>query len=335
MNITIAKAEECDKLVNVLNSVFGRGQATMPQFNKMYPDIFIPTAEKMAPHALIKDEATDEILSCVGAYPIEMTVAGCKVPIIGIGQVSTAAQALGKGYMSALLKYQLNTYKEKGYALAWLGGRHDRYGHFGFETSCLSFNFGFDKASTRFYQTKSKVECVKYDQISDILNDKFIELRNAEAYVIEDTLEGILERAQRCSPDLWVVYDSETGNPKAWALITGKWNQILEVSGDISAICDIIVEASKAYTSIRLVLPHTHKPLCEFARANCAWMNSCCESLMVLNKEKLLECYKPIIRPGTRLPSKELSNQEFIRACFGPEPNSLFLPFFLPNHYHV
>ena len=94
MNITIAKAEECNDLVVFLNTVFGRGQANQPQFDQMYPDIFKPTTEKMAPHTLIKDENTGKILSCVGSYPLDMVVDGCKVPIIGIGQVSTAEEAL-------------------------------------------------------------------------------------------------------------------------------------------------------------------------------------------------------------------------------------------------
>lgn len=334
MDISLIKAEECNELVDFLNSVFGRGQATMPHFDQMYPDIFKPTAEKMAPHAVIRDEKSGKILSCVGAYLMNMKVAGCTVPIIGIGQVSTAEEALGKGCMSTLLKHQLNAYKEKGAVLAWLGGRHDRYGHFGFETAGLTFQYGFDVRSTSFYKPVNKVECVKFENIREIFNEDFMALRNAEEYVIEDTLEGVLERLDRCKPDLWVVYD-ECGKPKAWAFITDSWKIVLECVGDFVGCCDIIAESIKTYKRFKIVLPYTRKALNEFSRAHCDWMGPCCESLVVLNREKLFECYKPFIRPGTRLPSKELSDAEFVRACFGPEPNSLFLPFFLPSHYHV
>ena len=334
MNITIAKAEECNDLVVFLNTVFGRGQATQPQFDQMYPDIFKPTTEKMAPHALIKDENTCKIISCVGSYPLDMVVEGCKVPIIGIGQVSTAEEALGKGYMSALLKYQINAAKEAGAVLAWLGGRHDRYGHFGFETASLAFQYGFDKGSIRFYKPNNKATCISYEQIDEVFNDDFMALRNAEKDVIIDTREGILERLVRCTPDLWVIYD-DNNKPKAWALISNKWKTVLEFAGDHAYIADIIVAAVETYGDTRITLTHVKTALSEFSRAYCAWMGPRTESLLVLNKEKLLECYKPFIRPGTRLPSKELSDAEFIRACFGPEPGSLFLPFMLPSHYHV
>lgn len=334
MNITIAKAEECNEIVDFLNTVFGRGQATMPHFDEMYPDIFKPTTEKMAPHALIKDEKSGKILSCVGSYPFDMVVSGCKIPIIGIGQVSTAEEALGKGYMSALLKHQINAAKEAGAVLAWLGGRHDRYGHFGFETASLSFQYGIDKGSIRFYKPNNKATCVKYEQIEEVFNDDFMAMRNAEKDVILDTRQGLLERLVRCSPDLWVIYD-DNNKPKAWALISCKWKSVLEYAGDQACIKDIIADAVQMYGDIRINLTHVKTELSEFSRAYCAWMCPKTESLLVLNKEKLLECYKPIIRPGTRLPSRELSDAEFVRTCFGPEPGSLFLPFMLPGHYHV
>ena len=146
MKISFATASDCEQLLDFLPSVFRRDKPDHSRFEDLYPDIFLPTDEAMKHHAVVRDDA-GKIVSCIGAYPMTLRVAGCDVPIAGIGQVSTAKEWLGKGCMSALMKAQLERLRSLGVAVVWLGGRHDRYAHFGFETGSLAFDYGMDAHS--------------------------------------------------------------------------------------------------------------------------------------------------------------------------------------------
>ena len=111
------------------------------------------------------------------------------------------------------------------------------------------------------------------------------------------------------------------------------------MAGSVDGLFEIFAEATRTFgTPLQLALPvcEAARPLAERARAACAWMGPRCETLAVLDRDRLLEAYAPAIRPGTRLPSRELSSAELVRACFGPEPSAFPpLPFALPNLYHV
>ena len=106
MNVSFATAADCEQLLDFLPSVFRRENPNHCRFEELFPDIFRPTDEAMGDHAVVRDDAGN-IVACIGAYPMTLRVAGCDVPIAGIGQVSTAKEWLGKGCMSALMKAQM------------------------------------------------------------------------------------------------------------------------------------------------------------------------------------------------------------------------------------
>ena len=340
MNVTFAKASDCEQLLDFLPSVFRRNDPTHPRFEDLYPDLFLPTDEAMGHHAVVRD-GTGRIVACVGAYPMTLRVAGCEVPIAGVGQVSTAQDWLGKGCMSALVKAQMERLRSLGVALVHLGGRHDRYAHFGFETGSLSFDYGLDAHSLAKVGRTRTVRRFSHGPMSETaVTPEMFALREktAPATVVE-TIERYRMRLRRGCNEVWTATPAGASEPDAWAVVAPKSHRLDEVSGSVDGILEIAAEATKRLgTSLQLALPvcdATHE-LAERARRVCSWMGPRCETLAVLDRDRLLEAYAPVIRPGTRLPSKELSSAELVRACFGPEPSAFPpLPFALPNLYHV
>ena len=340
MNVSFATAADCEQLLDFLPSVFRRDNPNHCRFEELFPDIFRPTDEAMGDHAVVRDDAGN-IVACIGAYPMTLRVAGCDVPIAGIGQVSTAKEWLGRGCMSALMKAQMERLRSLGVALAWLGGRHDRYAHFGFETGGLTLDYGLDAHSIGKIARARTVRRFSHGPMAEeAVTPALFALRErtAAAYVVEP-LERYRMRLRRGDCEVWTATPEGASEPDAWAVIAPKWHRIDEASGSVDGILEIAAEATKRLDScLQLELPvcDATRALAERARAACAWMNPRSLSLNVLDRDRLLEAYAPVIRPGTRLPSKELSSAELVRACFGPEPSPFPpLPFAIPNLYHV
>ena len=340
MNVSFAKAADCEQLLDFLPSVFRRDNPNHCRFEELFPDIFRPTDEAMGDHAVVRDDAGN-IVACIGAYPMTLRVAGCDVPIAGIGQVSTAKEWLGRGCMSALMKAQMERLRSLGVALAWLGGRHDRYAHFGFETGGLSFDYGLDAHSIGKIARTRRVRRFSHGPMAEeAVTPALFALRErtAAAYVVEP-LERYRMRLRRGDCEVWTATPEGASEPDAWAVVSPKTRRADLVCGSADGLFEIVAAAMEAFgTYLQLALPlcDSVRELAERARASCSWMGARCESLAVLDRDRLLEAYAPVIRPGTRLPSKELSSAELVRACFGPEPSSFPpLPFAIPNLYHV
>jgi GNAT superfamily N-acetyltransferase len=101
------------------------------------PDIFVDV-EGMARYCIILESA-GEIVSHVGAYPMEIVVGPARVLAGGVGGVATIPEARGKGYMSKLLDESLQRMRNAGWSLSVLWGDRQRYGSFGWETCGMGY----------------------------------------------------------------------------------------------------------------------------------------------------------------------------------------------------
>jgi predicted N-acetyltransferase YhbS len=70
----------------------------------------------------------------IGIYPLTLKIGSAKLLAGGIGSVSTDSALRGKGIMSALLTYAIETMDKAGYDVSWLCGDRFRYGNYGWET---------------------------------------------------------------------------------------------------------------------------------------------------------------------------------------------------------
>jgi len=134
--------EEFEDFMRYVERAFGH---PMDFFRNFYPHIYEPTPEVCSWGYVIEENG--KIVSHVGVYPIEVVTAGVPLTLGGIGAVSTAVEARGKGYMTQLLYHAIDEMRAKGYPASWLGGDRQRYNTFGWENAALTYRLSFSERS--------------------------------------------------------------------------------------------------------------------------------------------------------------------------------------------
>ena len=117
------------ELLDMLATAFRDDNPAHPEFDFLYPDLFADTA--MGCHRIIRQDG--RIVACVGCYPQTLRLGPVTVEMFGIGQVSCLKAYRERGFMTALLKDAVARMEATSAAMSWLGGRRDRYAHFGWE----------------------------------------------------------------------------------------------------------------------------------------------------------------------------------------------------------
>ncbi|MGC9468383.1 MAG: GNAT family N-acetyltransferase [Anaerolineae bacterium] len=141
------RATEFEDFMRYVERAFGHSKAF---FEHAYPHLYQPTREALEWAYVIEENG--EIVSHVGVYPIETVTAGTRLSIGGIGAVSTASKARGKGYMTQLLTHIIEEMRRIGYPLSWLGGDRQRYNTFGWEVAGPVYNLTFSSRSLAWHE---------------------------------------------------------------------------------------------------------------------------------------------------------------------------------------
>ena len=337
--IEYAKAGDYAELMDFLHAVFCRNNPNHERFEVLFPDLLLPTDSSMANHAVVRENG--RIVSCVGGYPMTLQVGGCRVPLFGIGQVSTAREALGRGYMTALLKAQLARARSLGIPLAWLGGRHDRYSHFGFETVGVAFRYGFDAHSAKDIPSGTHTVARAVASSGTVTQEVFAERGKSVEGLVEPR-ERYCARFLRGACDLWTATPAGSSKPDAWAVVDaveGRRGHIEEWWGSEAGRLALLSEMVKPenYGKADREESISDRALNDALRRHCAWMGGGMFQLAVLDPARLLEAYRPLVPADAPLPSAQMDAREFARFVFGPEPNGgfPFLPFAFPNFDHL
>ena len=144
------RVDEFEALMRFVERAFGHSKAF---FERAYPHLYQPTEEAMQWAYVIDEDG--EIVSHVGVYPIEVVTAGVRMVIGGIGAVSTAPQARGKGYMTQLMTHVVTEMRRIGYPASWLGGDRQRYNTFGWEMASPAYDLSFSTRSLKWHGVAS------------------------------------------------------------------------------------------------------------------------------------------------------------------------------------
>ena len=332
MKIEYATARDLDELLDFLVGVFRRKRPDHPRFEVLFPDIFLPTDEAMGRHAIIRENG--RIAACVGAYTMTLQVSGCRIPIGGIGQVSTGADYLGRGYMGALLRFQLDRLRDEDrVALVWLGGRLDRYSRYGFQACAPALCHGIDRQAADKVAPRFAVESSDASA-PDSVTPEMWAMRNAEADTVIEPLERYRARFARRPLEIWKA--SSPGSPLlAWALVDAASGCIDEWCGDPEARLDIARAIARAKGSTERTETYRQSRMAELLRPHCPWVAVRLSLLSVLSLERLWEAYSPLLPADATPPDPSLGPGGLARALFGPESVAYRLPFWLPNPFHL
>lgn len=142
IEISRGTPSEFEEVIHFINDVFSAG-GRPHDFPQMYPNLYRPTETCM--HALLNLREDGVIKASVLVLPRTLSVNGETLKIYGIGSVATHAEARGRGFMSRLLTQAAAEMKEEGVAMAMLGGRRNRYNHFGYEIAGNAFNMDINR----------------------------------------------------------------------------------------------------------------------------------------------------------------------------------------------
>lgn len=140
--IRTVRVEEFEDFMRYVERAFGH---SVNFFRGFGPHIYEPIPEVCAWGYVIEEDG--KIASHVGVYPIEVVTAGIPLTLGGIGAVSTAEKARGKGYMTRLLYHAIDEMRAKGYPASWLGGDRQRYNTFGWEVASPVYRLSFSRRS--------------------------------------------------------------------------------------------------------------------------------------------------------------------------------------------
>lgn len=142
VTIRTLHVEEFDDFMRYVERAFGHSKGW---FERHLPHIYRPTEEVCSWAYVVVEDG--EIRSHVGVYPIKSVTAGLPLSIGGIGAVSTAPEARGKGYMTQLLDHAIDEMRRIGYPVSWLGGDRQRYNTFGWENASRVYDLVFTQRS--------------------------------------------------------------------------------------------------------------------------------------------------------------------------------------------
>jgi len=159
--IRLLRPEEIDRLARFKDGIFGHARGF---FARRHPDLMA-----MSPDCSLIMEENGQIIGHVGAYPMALRVGGDKVAggveftCGGIGGVSTAPAARGRGVMSRLMKASIERMRERGWYLSVLWGDEQRYMNFGYRTAGLKYQLrvtrrSLDKAGITPSKTVEEVD---------------------------------------------------------------------------------------------------------------------------------------------------------------------------------
>lgn len=369
MNIELARPDDLPELLDFLYAAFRAGNPDHPRFEALFPDLFAPTAEAMARHQIIRKGG--RIVSCVGTYPMTVRIAGCRVPAAGLGQVSTAPDMQGHGFMTQLLAAAGRRMEEEGAAVSWLGGRHDRYGRHGWELVQDGYVFSFSGGALRAMDENLLVSSAPGSAAE--ISEAMFAMRDA-ATSVEDAPESYRIRLGRGEAEVWTAHRRKTDAVAAWAVVLLKARRVADFCGTTDGVIQIAKSAALRHGSLSLPASGADKGLLERLRAECAYMRIGSQMLRIVSLVRTLAAYRPLVEAampsgcGATLrmtrgeaPAEEvvlgaggraieLDPKRMARLLFGPERagdvpgvpadlhwlNAVFpIPFTIPELFHV
>ena len=137
MEVIRADAGWKKEILRFADGVFG---TDLPPggFAQLIPEVYGPDAPCDGNHWLILEEG--RIRALLLMEPMSFVCGDDVLKGIGVGTVSVAEDARGRGYMQLLLKTVREWMKKEGYAFAVLSGQRQRYAYWGYEPmeTCLT-----------------------------------------------------------------------------------------------------------------------------------------------------------------------------------------------------
>ncbi len=286
-----AAKEDMPELLDFLYKVFKADNPAHLRFEELYPELFSATEE--AAHRHLIERRGGRIVACVGSYPMSMRICGCRVPVFGVGQVSTARDMRGNGFMTRLMRETASVMTAEGAAVAWLSGRHDRYGRFGWETVLGDTIFYMDAHSARISENTM---LVSVSPGHDAQPDAEMEALRQKHCLIEEEPDVHTMRLRKTGCEVLTALEPRKNTPAAWAVLHPESRSMRAFYGETPGIMQIVRSAALRLGSVSIRVCGAAMPaLSEKLRLECSGISYSAESLMIVSLRRTIDAYTPLI----------------------------------------
>lgn len=136
------------ELLAFLNYCF-TGDPNSRHFEDGLPKMWFDDEEHMEKHYVIKEDG--KLVSNVGIYPFKVTIAGREFKFATVGNMGTAPESRGKGYLNELYLNANRVLNEMGVDVARLGGKRSRYERYGYEPCGFKYKFRMTPGNAKEY----------------------------------------------------------------------------------------------------------------------------------------------------------------------------------------
>lgn len=282
-------------LIEVLDEVFFSEEET--RFLTLLPKLYKEKHNPAEHNILIKEDGV--IKAAVGCYPINVTAAGKKLRIMGIGNVAVAKDCRRKGYMIELMNEALKMMIEEGYDYSLLGGQRQRYEYFGYVPAGSAFNFTINKGN---------ISRLRDGNTETPFTAKLLEEGDAETIAkIKALYDKMPFRADRSEEDMFDILNSWKCKPyvvregdefKGYFVMNDSSGylaevKVLNVEETLEFLLCIMETANNE--SVSFTVPIYDTEMCDFMSKRACGMVGChVEQLNIFNYEKFIEAFLTI-----------------------------------------
>lgn len=182
----IAGKNDFEEVVGFINGVFSE------EFPEFMEKVYSKKNFMRAKHFCIRDGG--KLAACAAVYPQDIKCGELTVKCAWIGSVSVASDKRGLGYMKELMAEAEADMVKNGIPFAYLSGKRNRYGFFGYEITGIRNWFDFIESNVRHtvgFDSEKEYEFVPvYESdreallnIMSLYSKRFIRVRNEEDMV--------------------------------------------------------------------------------------------------------------------------------------------------------
>ena len=280
-------------LIETLDEVFFSEEEI--RFLTLLPKLYKDKYNSAENNLILKEDGV--IKAAVGCYPINVTAAGRKLKIMGIGNVAVTEDCRRKGYMIELMNMALEKMIAEGYDYSLLGGQRQRYEYFGYVPAGSGINFTINKGNISRIRNGNTETDFTYKILEETNTDAI-----AKVKALYEKMPFYAERKEEemidilcswgCKP--YVVYCG--GEFKGYFVM--KKSYLAEVKAvnteDLLDIFLCIMKASEN-ESVSFTAPVYDTETCDFMAKRCCGMSVChVEQLNIFNYAKFIEAFLTI-----------------------------------------
>lgn len=274
-------------------------------------------------HLAVED---GEFAAYVRVFPLDVVQNGARFRVGGIGAVSTAPWARGRGHMSALLNWTNQAMRDEGFAIAILDGDRHRYRPYGYE------------AAGRAYQVSINARGLKRLNIPEVPPIRYTGQPGILAAMTACYETQPYRRLRPTAETPWIYQSSdfqvwasnETGSGDEFGYLVLEGARVGEWGGNLNTVLGLIRTLQSQGTPnvlFRFPDPTLIPPLMYEVMGS--WLIVPSTFIQVLDDAKVREAYGDSTDLPTEAELQALDAPARTRAFFGglsPAPFNFFLP---------